>query len=112
MSLAIESNLVMAKNSEELIRGSLTQSMENYLKAIFEILEHDERATTSSIAERMGIAAPSVTAMVKKLAELKLVSHEPYQGVTLTRVGEMAAIEVVRHHRLIEKYIAEDMDVP
>jgi DtxR family Mn-dependent transcriptional regulator len=86
--------------------------MENYLKAIFEILEHDERATTSSIAERMGIAAPSVTAMVKKLAELKLVSHEPYQGVTLTRVGEMAAIEVVRHHRLIEKYLADALGVP
>jgi len=102
----------MAKNTEELLRGSLTQSMENYLKAIFEILEHDDRATTSSIAERMGIAAPSVTAMVKKLAELKLVSHEPYQGVTLTPVGEMAAIEVVRHHRLIEKYLADALGVP
>lgn len=102
----------MAKNLEALIRGSLTQSMENYLKAIFEILEHDDRATTSSIAERMGIAAPSVTAMVKKLAELKLVAHEPYQGVTLTRIGEMAAIEVVRHHRLIEKYLSDALGVP
>jgi DtxR family Mn-dependent transcriptional regulator len=60
----------------------------------------------------MGIAAPSVTAMVKKLAELKLVAHEPYQGVTLTRVGEMAAIEVVRHHRLIEKYLTDALGVP
>lgn len=102
----------MTKNLEALVRGSLTQSMENYLKAMFEILEHDERATTSSIADRMGIAAPSVTAMVKKLAELKLVAHEPYQGVTLTRVGEMAAIEVVRHHRLIEKYLADALGVP
>ncbi len=102
----------MTKNLQELVRGSLTQSMENYLKAIFEILEHDERATTSSIADRMNIAAPSVTAMVKKLAELKLVAHEPYQGVTLTRVGEMAAIEVVRHHRLIEKYLADALGVP
>lgn len=102
----------MTKNLQELVRGSLTQSMENYLKAIFEILEHDERATTSSIADRMNIAAPSVTAMVKKLAELKLVAHEPYQGVTLTRIGEMAAIEVVRHHRLIEKYLADALGVP
>jgi DtxR family Mn-dependent transcriptional regulator len=102
----------MAKNEQGLARGSLTQSMENYLKAIFEILEHEERATTSSIAERMGIAAPSVTAMVKKLADLKLVAHEPYQGVTLTRVGEMAAIEVVRHHRLIEKYLSDALGVP
>jgi DtxR family Mn-dependent transcriptional regulator len=92
--------------------GSLTQSMENYLKAIFEILERAERATTSSIAERMDLAPPSVTAMVKKLADLRLVSHEPYQGVRLTRVGEMAAAEVVRHHRLIEKYLSEALGVP
>jgi DtxR family Mn-dependent transcriptional regulator len=86
--------------------------MENYLKAIFEILEHSERATTSSIAERMDIAPPSVTAMVKKLAELRLLTHEPYQGVSLTAVGELAAIEVVRHHRLIEKYLADALGVP
>jgi DtxR family Mn-dependent transcriptional regulator len=86
--------------------------MENYLKAIFEIAEHTERATTTSIASRMGIAPPSVTAMVKKLADMKLVTHEPYQGVQLTRVGEMAAVEVVRHHRLIEKYLAEALGVP
>ena len=90
----------------------LTQSMENYLKAIFEIAEHAERASTSSIADRMGIAPASVTAMVKKLADLKLVTHEPYQGVQLTRIGEMAAVEVVRHHRLIEKYLAEALGVP
>jgi len=92
--------------------GPLTQSMENYLKAIFEIQERADRATTSSIAERMELAAPSVTAMVKKLAELRLVAHEPYQGVRLTRAGEMAAAEVVRHHRLIEKYLAEALGVP
>jgi DtxR family Mn-dependent transcriptional regulator len=50
--------------------------------------------------------------MVKKLAELRLVTHEPYQGVRLTRAGEMAAAEVVRHHRLIEKYLAEALGVP
>jgi DtxR family Mn-dependent transcriptional regulator len=92
--------------------GPLTQSMENYLKAIFEILEHEDRASTSSIAERMSLAAPSVTAMIKKLAELRLVTHEPYQGVRLTRAGEMAAAEVVRHHRLIEKYLADALGVP
>jgi len=92
--------------------ASLTQSMENYLKAIFEIQERAERATTSSIAERMSLAAPSVTAMVKKLAELRLVTHEPYQGVQLTHAGEMAAAEVVRHHRLIEKYLSEALGVP
>lgn len=93
-------------------RAGLTQSMENYLKAIFEIAEHAERASTTSIAQRMSIAPASVTAMVKKLADLKLVTHEPYQGVQLTRFGEMAAVEVVRHHRLIEKYLAEALGVP
>jgi DtxR family Mn-dependent transcriptional regulator len=90
----------------------LTQAMENYLKAIFEILERSDRATTSSIAERMEIASPSVTAMVKKLAELRLVTHEPYQGVRLTPVGQKTALEVVRHHRLLELYLAEALGVP
>ena len=72
----------------------LSQSMENYLKAIFEILEKDDRATTSAIARRMDIAAPSATSMVKKLAEMKLLTHEPYQGVKLTPAGRKAALEV------------------
>jgi DtxR family Mn-dependent transcriptional regulator len=90
----------------------LTQAMENYLKVIVEILEHRERATTSSIAEHMGIASPSVTSMIKKLAELKLVTHEPYQGVRLTGVGEKTALEVVRHHRLLELYLSQALGVP
>lgn len=103
----------MAKSSRHARTGGrLTQSMENYLKVIFEILEHDKRATTSSVAERMSLAAPSVSAMMKKLADLRLVTHEPYQGVRLTRAGEMAAAEVVRHHRLIEKYLADALGVP
>jgi DtxR family transcriptional regulator, Mn-dependent transcriptional regulator len=94
------------------VRDALTQSMENYLKAVFGILEHSDRATTSSIAVRMGIAPPSVTAMVKKLADLHLVTHEPYQGVRLTPIGQKAAAEVVRHHRLIETYLADALGVP
>jgi DtxR family Mn-dependent transcriptional regulator len=86
--------------------------MENYLKVIYEVLEKHDRATTSSIAERMGIAAPSVTAMIKRLADLKMVRHEPYQGVALTRVGEKMALEVIRHHRLLELYLAEALGVP
>jgi DtxR family Mn-dependent transcriptional regulator len=90
----------------------LSEAMQNYLKAIYEILERNDRATTSAIARRMGIAAPSVTAMVKKLARLKLVTHAPYQGVQLSRIGERTALEVVRHHRLIELYLAEALGVP
>lgn len=90
----------------------LTQAMENYLKAIFEILEHYDRATTSLIAQSIGIASSSVTAMIKKLAELNLVTHQPYQGVRLTAVGEKTALEIVRHHRLLELYLAEALGVP
>lgn len=90
----------------------LSQSMENYLKVIFEVLEKHDRATTSVIAERMRLAPPSVTAMIKRLAEMKLVTHEPYQGVRLTAVGERTALEVIRHHRLIELYLAEALGVP
>jgi DtxR family Mn-dependent transcriptional regulator len=90
----------------------LTRSMQDYLKAIFSILEKNERATTSVIADRMGIASPSATAMVKRLAQLRLVEHEPYQGVTLTQTGAKTALEIVRHHRLVELYLAEALGVP
>jgi DtxR family Mn-dependent transcriptional regulator len=90
----------------------LTRSMQDYLKAIFSILEKNERATTSVIAERMGIASPSATAMIKRLAQLRLVEHEPYQGVTLTQTGEKTALEIVRHHRLVELYLAKALGVP
>jgi DtxR family Mn-dependent transcriptional regulator len=90
----------------------ISDSMENYLKVIYEVQEKDRPATTSSIAQRMAIAAPSVTAMIKRLADLNLVTHEPYQGVRLTAVGEKAALEVIRHHRLLELYLAEALGVP
>jgi DtxR family Mn-dependent transcriptional regulator len=86
--------------------------MENYLKVVFEILEHDDRATTSAIAERMEIAPASVTSMLKKLADVKLITYEPYQGVRLTRAGEKTALEIIRHHRLLELYLAQALDVP
>jgi DtxR family Mn-dependent transcriptional regulator len=90
----------------------LSQAMENYLKVVFEILEHDDRATTSAIAEQMGIAPASVTAMLKKLADLRLITYEPYQGVRLTAAGEKTALEIIRHHRLLELYLSEALDVP
>jgi DtxR family Mn-dependent transcriptional regulator len=90
----------------------LSQAMQSYLKTIFEIEEREERATTSAIADRLDIAAASVTAMLKKLAGLKLISYEPYQGVRLSKVGEKTALEILRHHRLLELYLAEALDVP
>lgn len=90
----------------------LSEAVQNYLRTIFEIQEREKRATTSAIAERMEIAAASVTSMLKKLAGLKLISYEPYQGVRLTAAGEKTALEIIRHHRLLELYLAEALDVP
>lgn len=69
----------------------------------------DSRATTNALAARLGVEAASVTGMLKKLAELKLVDYVPYQGAQLTLGGERIALEVIRHHRLIELYLIEAM---
>ena len=87
--------------------AAITAAMEDYLKVIYRLSEDGKRATTQAIAERMNVAAPSVTGMIKRLAELKLVEHERYRWVTLTPTGVKAALEIVRHHRLLELYLAE-----
>jgi DtxR family Mn-dependent transcriptional regulator len=85
---------------------------ENYLKATYALqLEHGQ-VTTSMLADRIGHAAPTVTGMLKKLASRKLVSYEPYQGVTLTKSGRTAALEVIRHHRLLETYLTTALGIP
>jgi DtxR family Mn-dependent transcriptional regulator len=93
-------------------RTTLSQAMEDYLKAIYKLMELDGIVTTSVLAEYMGVAPASVTNMCKKLAELKLLVYERYQGVKFTPVGEKLALEIVRHHRLIELYLAEALGVP
>jgi DtxR family transcriptional regulator, Mn-dependent transcriptional regulator len=86
---------------------AITAAMEDYLKVIYRLSEDGHRVTTQSIAERLNVAAPSVTGMIKRLAELKLVEHERYRSVALTGTGRKAALEIVRHHRLLELYLAE-----
>ena len=87
----------------------LSETAQDYLKEIYKLQTEAGRAATSAIAERLGVAPPSVTAMLKKLAALGLVEHEPYRGAQLTRTGEKAAIEVIRHHRLLEVYLSETL---
>jgi len=87
----------------------LSESVQDYLKAIYSLRHENERATTNALAARLNVTAASVTGMLKKLAELKLVIYEPYQGATLTPAGEKIALEVIRHHRLIELYLTEAM---
>ena len=89
-----------------------TQAVEDYLKAIFELQGQEGRVSTTSLANRMGVTAASATGMIKKLAKLNLVTYQPYQGVELTQGGEAIALEVIRHHRLIEQYLAEALGVP
>jgi DtxR family Mn-dependent transcriptional regulator len=85
----------------------LSPPMEDYLKTIYLLRERAGAASTTAIAAVLEITPASVTGMIKKLAELKLVRHTPYQGVELTKSGEKIALEMVRHHRLLELYLFE-----
>ena len=85
----------------------LTVAVQDYLKAIYALEASGERVTTSALAGRMVVSAPSATAMTKRLAELGLVERAPYRGVVLTDEGRRGALEVLRHHRLLERYLAD-----
>ena len=85
----------------------LTDAMQDYVKEIYKLRLEGKRATTSAIAERLGVRPPSVTAMLKRLSTLGLAEHAPYRGVELTPAGERVALEVIRHHRLLELYLAQ-----
>jgi DtxR family transcriptional regulator, Mn-dependent transcriptional regulator len=87
----------------------LTDAIQDYLKEIYKLEAVGRRATTSALAERLGVSSPSVTSMMKKLASLDLVEHERYRGATLTKRGERVALEVIRHHRLLEQYLVETL---
>ena len=89
-----------------------SEAVENYAKAIYALQERHGAATTNALAERLGVTAASASGMVKKLDGLGLVRHHPYKGVELTDDGERVALEVIRHHRLLELYLAEDLGLP
>jgi DtxR family Mn-dependent transcriptional regulator len=93
---------------------NLSEAVEDYLKAIYHLREallrageSQPRVTTMALAGALGVAPGSVTGMIKKLADEGLVSHKPYYGVELTPTGEQLALELVRHHRLIELYLTQ-----
>jgi DtxR family Mn-dependent transcriptional regulator len=81
--------------------------VEDYLKTIYLLCEREGAASTTAIAAALEVTPASVTGMIKKLAELKLVRHTPYHGVDLTKSGEKIALEMVRHHRLLELFLME-----
>jgi DtxR family transcriptional regulator, Mn-dependent transcriptional regulator len=89
----------------------LSESIQDYLKEIYKLGTESERVSTSALARRQGVADASASAMVKKLAVLGLAEHAPYRGVQLTHAGERVALEVIRHHRLLELYLAETLGI-
>ncbi len=91
--------------------ADLSDAIQDYLKEIYKLGTETERVSTSALAERQRVSAASASAMVKKLAALGLAEHAPYRGVTLTHDGEQVALEVIRHHRLLELYLAETLGI-
>ncbi len=92
----------------------VSDAIQDYAKAIYALQGKAGGAavTTNDLAARLGVGAASASSMVKRLAEAGLVEHVPYRGVTLTADGRRVALEVLRHHRLLELYLAEHLGVP
>ena len=93
--------------------SGVSVAVQDYAKAIYALHDRsDRRVSTSAIADRLGVSPASASAMVKRLESLGLANHEPYHGVVLTQAGERVALEVIRHHRLLELYLAEALGMP
>jgi DtxR family Mn-dependent transcriptional regulator len=91
----------------------VSSAIQDYAKAIYALEQRGEGAvTTNALAERLGVSAASASGMVKKLDGLGLVEHVPYRGVVLTKRGLEVALEVLRHHRLLERFLAEELGLP
>jgi DtxR family Mn-dependent transcriptional regulator len=95
------------------VPDSLSASVQDYAKAVYALEARNGRAvSTTELAERLQVTPGSVSAMVRKLSDVGLVRHEPYHGVRLTPQGRRVALEVLRHHRLIELFLAEELGMP
>jgi DtxR family Mn-dependent transcriptional regulator len=94
-------------------RAPATEAIEDYAKAIYAISRDREGPVLNGeVAERLGVTPATATSMLQRLAELGLVDYVPYKGVSLTAAGQKLALEVIRHHRLIEAYLAEALGMP
>src|SRR5919199_3923405 len=87
----------------------LTDAIQHYLRDIYKLTQEEGKVSITSLARRLGVSPASASAMVKKLAALELAEHAPYKRVALTAAGERVALEVIRHHRLLELYLAETL---
>jgi DtxR family Mn-dependent transcriptional regulator len=104
--------MVLAVAKIHSIDRTISSAVEDYAKAIYHLGRRDDTVSTNALACRLGVTPASASAMVKKLGTLGLVSHEPYKGVRLTPDGERVALEVLRHHRLLELYLTRTLDMP
>jgi DtxR family Mn-dependent transcriptional regulator len=89
-----------------------SEAVQDYVKQIYLLQTRSGKATTNELADRMAVSPAAATAMVKKLAEMGLVEHRRYHGAMLTEAGERVAVEVVRHHRLLELYLTQALGLP
>ncbi len=89
----------------------LSDAIQHYLRGVYKLGASGDRVSTTALARELGVSPASASAMVKKLAALELVAHAPYRGVSLTPAGEQVALEVIRHHRLLELYLAETLGI-
>jgi DtxR family Mn-dependent transcriptional regulator len=87
----------------------LSEAIQDYLKGIYKLQQGTDRVAITALAREQGVSAASASAMVKKLAALGLLEHEPYRGARLSASGERVAVEVIRHHRLLELYLAQTL---
>jgi DtxR family Mn-dependent transcriptional regulator len=87
----------------------LSESIQHYLREIYKLHAEEGKVTVTALARRLHVSNPSASAMVKKLTALSLAQHERYRGVRLSAAGERVAVEVIRHHRLLELYLAETL---
>jgi DtxR family transcriptional regulator, Mn-dependent transcriptional regulator len=95
------------------VSNSNSPAIEDYAKAVYTLSQGREGLVSNgAVANRLGVTPATATAMLQKLAELGLAEYVPYKGVALTPAGEKVALEVVRHHRLIETFLAEALDMP
>ncbi len=92
-------------------KAPLSEAIQDYLKGIYKLQEGVERVAITALARDQGVSPASASAMVKKLAALGLLEHEPYRGARLSEAGERVAVEVIRHHRLLELYLAQTLGV-
>jgi len=99
----------MAANHQLDDRPPLTAAVEDYVKAIYMLESSGEAASTNALAARLDVTPAAVSGMLRKLAGLGLVEHEPYRGVRLTERGRFVALEVIRHHRLLELFLVENL---